>query len=256
MDKIGAYSAYQKSYADSVKTWKREEVTKAAGEGEQVKTQETEKASEKEKITLSDKAKELLKELQKKYGNMDFIIADYETDEEASALLSRGTKEYSVLIEPDVLEQMAADEDVKAKYVGLIEESINQLTDIKTQLEESGGEVTRLGVSIGEDGTTSFFAELEKMGEKQKERIQNAREARKQERKEAAEEAKEATEEKRLEEQLESKEKAWSGVEKSKKLFVQADTVEELLEKIKAIDWNAVEEKTVESTGNRIDFSV
>ena len=117
MDKIGTYSAYQKSYAESVKSWKSEDIKKTEGMD---KIKETEKVSEKEKVSLSDRAKELLKELQKKYGNMDFIIADYETDEEASALLARGTKEYSVLIEPEVLEQMAADEEVKSKYMGLI----------------------------------------------------------------------------------------------------------------------------------------
>ena len=249
MDKIGAYSAYQKSYAESVKSWKKEDISKTETVD---KAKETEKTSEKEKVTLSDRAKELLKELQKKYGNMDFIIADYETDEEASALLARGTKEYSVLIEPEILEQMAADEEVKAKYIGLIESSVGQLTDMKEKLAEAGEEVTHLGVSIEADGTMKFFAKLEQMSEKQRERIQNAKEARKQERIEE----KEALEEKRAEEQAESKEKLWSGPDKSKKLFIQADTVEELLEKIKAVDWSIVEEITMETAGTKIDFSV
>lgn len=253
MDKIGAYSAYQKSYAESVKSWKKDDSKKTEDVD---KVKENEKVSEKEKVTLSDRAKELLKELQKKYGNMDFIIADYETDEEASALLARGTKEYSVLIEPEVLEQMAADEEVKEKYIGLIEESTSQLTDMKEKLKEAGEEVTHLGVSIGADGTTKFFAKLEQMSEKQRERIQNAKEARKQEREEAEEKAAEALEEKRLEEQIENKEKIWMGPDRSKKLFVQADTVEELLEKIKAVDWSKVEEKAVETAGTKIDFSV
>ena len=248
MDKIGAYSAYQKSYAESVKSWKKEDISRTETAD---KTKETEKASEKEKVTLSDRAKELLKELQKKYGNMDFIVADYETDEEASALLARGTKEYSVLIEPEILEQMAEDEEVKAKYMGLIESSVGQLTDMKEQLAEAGEEVTHLGVSIEADGTMKFFAKLEQMSEKQRERIHNAREARKQER---AEE-KEALEEKRIEEQAESKEKLWTGPDRCKKLFIQADTAEELLEKIKAVDWSIIEETAVETAGARIDFT-
>ena len=253
MDKIGTYSAYQKSYAESVKSWKSEDIKKTEGMD---KIKETEKVSEKEKVSLSDRAKELLKELQKKYGNMDFIIADYETDEEASALLARGTKEYSVLIEPEVLEQMAADEEVKSKYMGLIEESTSQLTNMREKLEEAGEEVTHLGVSIAEDGTTKFFAKLEQMSEKQKERIQNAKEARKKERAEAKEEAAEALENKRTEDAIESKEKLWSGPDKSKKLFIQADTIEELFEKIKAVDWSKVQEKAVESAGTKIDFTV
>ncbi|MFG6329912.1 MAG: hypothetical protein K1W06_10665, partial [Lachnospiraceae bacterium] len=39
-------------------------------------------------IKLSDKAKNLLKELRKTYGDIDFIVANYETDEEADAYLS------------------------------------------------------------------------------------------------------------------------------------------------------------------------
>ena len=53
MDKIGAYSAYQKSYAESVKSWKKEDISRTETAD---KTKETEKASEKEKVTLSDRA--------------------------------------------------------------------------------------------------------------------------------------------------------------------------------------------------------
>ena len=67
MDKIGAYSAYQKSYAENVKHLKKEDVTKAESTD---KAKEVNKTSEKEKVTLSDRAKELLKELQKKYQTL------------------------------------------------------------------------------------------------------------------------------------------------------------------------------------------
>lgn len=258
MDKIGAYSAYQKTYAESVKSWKKEDVKKTEDAD---KVKEADKVSEKEKVNLSDRAKELLKELQKKYGNMDFIIADYETDEEASALLSRGTKEYSVLIEPEVLEQMAADEEVKTKYTNLIEESTSQLTEMKEKLEEAGEEVTNLGVSIEADGTTKFFAKLEQMSEKQRERIQNAKEARKEEKEEAAKEAEEkAAEEKKAqelkEERAENKEAMWGTKSTRKSTFVEADSIDELLEKIKNVDWSTVESKNVAFTGNRFDLTV
>ena len=62
---------------------------------------------------LSQGAKDLLNEMQKKYGDRDFFVADYSSDDEAQRYLSRGSKEYSVLIEPELLEKMAADESVK-----------------------------------------------------------------------------------------------------------------------------------------------
>ena len=65
---------------------------------------------------LSDAARALLKELQKKYGNMDFIVAKYETEEEASSYLSRSTKEFGVLLDPDELEEMAVDPEVRKQY--------------------------------------------------------------------------------------------------------------------------------------------
>ena len=139
MDKIGAYSAYQKTYTDSLVN--RKETTRKK---ESAPVKEAEKTQSAEKVNLSNKAKELLKELQKTYGNMDFIIADYETEEEAASLLSRGTKEYSVLIDPDTLEKMASDESEKEKYINLLEKATGKLTDIKEQLKESGEEVKRL----------------------------------------------------------------------------------------------------------------
>ena len=152
MDKIGAYSAYQKTYTDSLVN--RKETTRKK---ESAPVKEAEKTQSAEKVNLSNKAKELLKELQKTYGNMDFIIADYETEEEAASLLSRGTKEYSVLIDPDTLEKMASDESEKEKYINLLEKATGKLTDIKEQLKESGEEVKRLGISIGEDGSISYL---------------------------------------------------------------------------------------------------
>ena len=247
MDKIGAYSTYQQTYAETVANRKDSFVrTKETG---QVKNADQTKTAE--KVQLSEKAKNLLKELQKKYGNMDFIVADYETEEEASALLSRGTKEYSVLIDPDTLEKMASNEEEKQKYINLLEESTGKLTDIKDQLEENGEYVKRIGISIGEDGSVSYFAELEKLSEMQRERIENAKESRKEERAQAKEEAAE-----KLQEQRESKEPAWIGSDKSKSVFVKADSPEELLEKIQNVDWSSVEEKVVETSGNHIDFSV
>lgn len=207
MERIGTYSTYRKLYDKSVKGQKKNDMDKD-GIGS-LKNQKIKKNEKQQKVTLSAQAKELLKKLQKKYGNMDFIIADYESDEEASALLSRGTKEFSVLIDPETLEQMAADEEIKEKYTGLIEESIGTINNMKEQLGEAKEDVSRFGISIGKDGTISFFSELEKISE-----------------------------------------------EKSKKTFVKADTIEELLEMIKETDWSKIEEKTVEYSGNRIDFSV
>lgn len=202
---------------------------KRANAKETKETNKTDKTEQETQLKLSDNAKKLLEELKKAYGNMDFIIADYETEEEAAAYLSRGTKEYSVLIEPDVLEQMAADEAVKEKYLGLLNDATNQLTDMKEQLGDKKDEVTHLGVSIGEDGTVSYFAQLEKMSEKQRDRIDKAKEDKKEDK---------------------------AVQEKSKRTKVQANSIEELLEKIKNMNWDNVKEEKTEEIGSRVDYSI
>lgn len=119
-----------------------------------------------------------MQELKGKYGNMDFIIADYESDEEAQEYLSRGTKEYSVLIDPETLEAMASDSETKKKYIGIIDEATGKLDSMKEQLKGQDDTVVRFGINVDKNGTVSYFAELEKMGERQRERIEQSREER------------------------------------------------------------------------------
>lgn len=212
----------------TAKTKKQEADQKEIGKKD-VETSKTEKS---DRVELSDRAKKLLEKLKKTYKNMDFIIADYADDEEAAAYLARGSKEYSVLMDPETLEEMAADEKTEQQYTGIIEEATGKLTELKENLGDQKEEVKHIGVSVDKDGNVSYFAELEELGEKQKERIEKAKENRK------AEETK--------------KEKA----EVKKRTRVQASSVEELLDKIKNVDWSKIQEDSVQTRGSRFDYSV
>ena len=169
---------------------------------------------------------------------------DYESEEEAAAYLSRGTKEFSTLIDPETLEAMAADKDVKDKYMGILDDAVGKLKDIKEQLGDSEDDVARVGISIDKDGKVSYFAELEKSGERQKEWVEKTREAKKEER---------AEQEKKAQEQ---KEQDIAAQGRTKKTIVKADTVEELLEKIKNVDWNQIKSEEKQVTGGKFDFSI
>ena len=161
MSKVNGYSVYQSNYYNNTiqnrkeqdKTQKSDSASKAAKTGK----------TEPNKVKLSDKAKALLQELKKQYNNMDFFVADYNTEEEAASYLSRGTKEFSVLIDPEELERMAEDEEVKNQNLALLDEAVGKLGDMKEQLKETenGDQVIQLGVTIGKDGEVSYFAELE-----------------------------------------------------------------------------------------------
>ena len=237
MEKIGSYTYQSSLYG---KTAQKEKTSGSA------KTNGTKSAGAKEDkstSTLSAAAQKLLKELQKSYTNMDFIVADYETEEEAASLLSRGTSQYSALLTTDELEKMATDENVKNENLGILEDAMSKLDEMKAQLGDKADEVSRIGISIGDDGEVSFFAELEKNSERQRERIEKQRE----DKKEAAKEA----------EKAEAEEKYKSvGRPAGKRTTVFASSVEELAEKINQVDWSAVKEETYFSAGHRFDFTV
>ncbi len=223
MNRVNSYGAYQNSYYEGTIQNRKEQEKKV----EAVKKNEEAKSSK--QPVLSSRAKQLLKELQKTYGNMEFMVGSYETEEEAKSYLSGGTKEYSVLIDPEELEKMASDESVKKKYLGMLEDATKKLTDMKAQLGSREDEVVYMGVSIGKDGTMSFFADLEKLSEKQRERIEEKREERREEK---------------------------ASSDKIKRTRVHADSADELLKKIKQVDWSKIKEEKASETVRKFDFSV
>lgn len=222
MNKVNSYGAYQNSYYEStVKNRREQEKAKAADKQEEVK-----KSKQPE---LSSRAKRLLKELQKKYGNMDFMVGPYDTEEEAASYLSRGTKEYSVLINPEELEKMASDEGTKEKYLGMLEDATGKLSEMKNQLGDRRDEVTHMGVAIGKDGTMSFFADLEEVNEKQRERIEKRREESREER---------------------------NSRDSVKRTRVSATSTQELLKKINQVDWSKIKEERAGEYARRFDYSI
>lgn len=236
MEKIGNY--YQSSiYEKTAQAAKDADRAKAGSARKSGGTEEGKKAP-----ALSKAAQNLLKELKKTYSNMDFIVADFETDEEAASLMSRGTAEYSALFTPEELEKMAADEDVKNKNMKILDGAVSKLDEMKTKLGDKADDVTRIGISFGDDGEVSFFAELEKNSEKQRERIEKQRE----DKKEAAKDNGKA----------EAAEYLAHGKPTGKRTTVYASTIEELAEKIANVDWNAVKEERQSTTGQRFDFTV
>lgn len=243
MDKIGSYGIYRSNYYDRSQAGKTGTAKASEAKGT--------KASEQTKVQLSDDAVKLLKELKKTYGNTDFIVADYETDEEAAAYLSRGRSQYSVLITPDELEKMAADENVKNENLKVLDDAFAKLDQMKEQLGEKGQEVSRVGISIGSDGEVSYFAELEKVSEKQRERIEEQRESN---REKSREEMKEMAR-KKMDELTGKGSASLPGREPVKRTTVQASSVEELLEKIGQVDWNEVPDEVIPS-GHRFDFTI
>ena len=111
--------------------------------------------------SLSNEAKEYLSKLKEMYPDYDFIIADFETDEDASRLLSQGTGSINVLITPDLLEKMATDNATRSQYEEIIKGAADQFKEINDNLSENAKSMVKsLGISIDGDGNVSFIATL------------------------------------------------------------------------------------------------
>lgn len=228
MTRVDNYGATQNYYNSPAQA--RKDSSRAGKTANSNKTGSTAPAK------LSKAAQKVLDELKKKYGKMDIMVADFENDEEAQEILSRGTKEYSVLLSSDELEKMAEDGNYKEKNFGRIEEAVKMSDRINARFgvsqDSDSAEVKKVGISFNSDGTTSYFAELEKSSAQQRERIEQSREKRAEEKK--ASEKKEA----------------------AKKVTIKASSEEELLEKMKQIDWTKVKEERAEVSGGKFDYSI
>ena len=209
----GGMAALEESRQASTKTESAEKSTSTTTAGE---------------AGLSKKAQEFLKKLRNTYGNMDFFVADFNKGDKAKDILSGATKEFSVIFSSEELEKMASDEKYAAEYMQRIQgavrmsERINQEFGFTSAFGENanGTKISKIAISFNQDGTTSFFAELEKSSEQQRERIEKAREEKRAEKKE---------QEKRAERD-----------KQTERTTVQADSLEELLEKIRKVDWDKV----------------
>lgn len=210
--------------------------------------------------SLTDKQKDALSKLREKYGNMDFYVVDSVNDENAKNILDKGTNEYTVLMTQDELEKMASNEEHLNMRMGELDEVMNMAEKLKAQYEnesEDGEEskISKFTVTFNDDGTTSYFVELEKMSAKQKERIEASKEKKAEENKKAAKEA-----EKEKLEELRNPKASDHSANKVKKTQIKASSFDELMKKIgdyyqneKMASIKTEEEKKI---GQHIDFSL
>lgn len=209
------------------------------------KTETEVKSSESE---LSEKAAAFLANLRKTYGDFDFIVGNAGND--LRSLVKNGSKEFSVIFSTEELERMAADEKYAEEKMNAVQGAVRMSQQINEQFgfgsafgksTETGFRMTKFGICFNDDGSVSFFAELEKSSQKQKERIEQMREKQAEEKKEAA-----------------KKEKTRKDKENvtTKRVMVEASTEEELIRKIQQIDWSEAKVEKQQMTGSRFDYSI
>lgn len=177
--------------------------------------------SQKNEEKLSSKAQEYLKSLREKYGDYDFLVGNSTND--LKTLSKSGSKEFSVIFSNAEIEKMATDEKYAAEKMQGVEGAVKMCRRICEEngyvsafdaMKAGNGTVNKIGIVTDDNGNMKFFAELEKSSDKQKERIEKY---------------------------------------SVKRTTVEAGSIEELIEKIKNIDWNNVSDS---KSGDRFDFSV
>lgn len=170
---------------------------------------------------LSAKAQDYLKQLREKYGDFDFVVADDMSDPQS--LTKGNTKNYSVILSTEELEKMATDEEYEKKIMGQVDSAVEKLNGLAEKAELGEGvQFDYLAASFDDEGNMKLFAGLEKLSEEQQERAEKAKEKRAEDDEESADDS---------EEELPAA---------SQKVQLEADSVEEMLEKIFGINWNEV----------------
>lgn len=238
------YSSYASGYS-SVTNSKKIEATE---------TKENAQASSIGESVLSQKAQALLDKLRKTYGNMDFMVADFDKGDNAKEILSHGTKEFSVIFSSSELEKMASNEKYEQEYMGRVQgafrmsEQINRefgFTSASGEKSANGG-INKIGISFNSNTTISLFAELEKSNAKQKEHIEKIREEKRSSEKEQEKKAKK--------EKLENR--YLRDNTSVKRTIVRADNMKNLLEKIRGVDWTSIKSQNRPQNGDQLSFTI
>ena len=206
---------------------------------------------------LSSKAKAYLENLRKTYGDYDFIIADEGTDRRE--LLNQSDKEYSVMFSSAELEKMANDEDYAAEQMRKVQSIVDMSNRIFEQFgidraweEGATGDamINKLAISVNDDGTMTILAEIERFSEKKQSYLDKI-----QEKRDKQKEIEKKQEEKKAEKAEEKKANLYRKEDEAsvKKTVIKASSEEDLIEKIKNINWDTVIGETV---GAKFDFSI
>ena len=203
--------------------------------------------SSKNEGKLSQKAQDYLKNLRQKYGDYDFMIGN--GSDEIRSLSKTGSKEFSVILSNEEIERMANDEDYASKKLYEVENSINMCRKICEQQgyesafgagKSGNGTINKITIASDDNGNMKFFAELEKTSEKQKERLEKSREKK--------------AEDKKAEERRTHKKNPYEKENKDtvKRTTIEANSINEFLDKLENIDWNNVKNS---KSGDRFNFS-
>ena len=130
----------------------------------------------------------MLENLRGSRNDMDFMVADFENGDNAKDILAQSDKEYTVIFSKEEMEKMASDPKYYAEKMHSIEGVLRMTDEINAQFgferafgktndnADADTKITKFGISFNSDGTTTFFAQLEKSSASQKEYLEKLQE--------------------------------------------------------------------------------
>ena len=232
--------------------------TKAAEKKQSTENTQNRQTQQADAPQLSAKAQAYLDKMNRSYGNMEFLV--YSSGKDAKEVLSHSTKEVSVMLSREEIEKMASDEKYAAEKMKGVQGALRMSEQINREFgytsafgrkgKNADTRISRIAISFNDDGSTHIFAELEKSSRNQREQIEEARAEKRAEDKRTQKKQ----HEKRLEEKAADRYSRMNA--DTKHTVVEAGSVDELMKKIAAVDWNEIRAEGRTGSGGRFDYSI
>ena len=178
---------------------------------------------------LTKEAAAYLDDLKKRYGDMDFVLVSKDQVEATKKNIGAyaSPNKQVVLIDEEKVERMATDEEYRKRYEGIIANSRGQLAQMSKELSQAGIQTSSFGISVSDNGASSFFATVDKDMSEQRDRIMERREKKKAEKKAADKKA----EKKAAEQKIADKRAEKKAAEKAEGKKAEKEAAEEKLKK-------------------------
>jgi hypothetical protein len=236
-------SVYESLYAS--KQTKTSEKTELSADG----TSKTNSASQ--------TTEEYLSNLRQKYSNVNITVADFSSDKQMTSYMFSCSGGNNIAISSSIIEKMASDPAVAAKYEKVIADVPKAAEEIRKGVEATGSELLASGTAIDKNGRVSYWCigkkkeAVENPGTVYKEKVQKQLEEKRAKKKEQEKAEKKKTEETETQ-------------EKPQELrLARAESKEELLQKIGRNETEEISKDTAEKLiseggfkGGRVDYSV
>lgn len=213
---------------------------------------------------LSAEAQKYYNHLKKQFGQYDFVLvsADQKDNVRANAGKYANGLKTVVLIDEEKIERMATDKEFRKQYEGILSGASKQIEQIKAAVQNAGASLKGVVMQVNDNGTTSFFAAVQKTNDAQKERIEKRAVQKKAEKKAEQKKAQLKKERMRAEE-IRNERKAEQTENTAEEgndetVTFMADSLEGLLKKIEDFGFeersNSVRTDSEKLVGQHIDF--